>query len=127
MARMARVVVAGAPHHVTQRGNRRQTTFFAPQDYLTYLRIAAEEFRAAEVEIWAYCLMPNHVHATRNYGDSLIINSSPIHGSSRVAVTVYQISRASYPTGMARLVLRRSDYDSLTGCVWRGGSSHLRG
>ena len=62
MARMARVVVAGAPHHVTQRGNRRQTTFFAPQDYLTYLRIAAEEFRAAEVEIWAYCLMPNHVH-----------------------------------------------------------------
>jgi len=28
MARMARVVVAGVPHHVTQRGNRRQTTFF---------------------------------------------------------------------------------------------------
>jgi len=62
MARMARVVVAGAPHHVTQRGNRRQTTFFAAEDYLAYLQIAADEFRAAEVEIWAYCLMPNHVH-----------------------------------------------------------------
>jgi len=76
---MGRVVVAGAPHHVAQRGNRRQTTFFAPEDYLTYLRIAAEEFRAAEVEVWAYCLMPNHVHLiatpTRaeglDYGDTV--------------------------------------------------------
>ena len=27
MARIARVVVPGYPHHVTQRGNRRQITF----------------------------------------------------------------------------------------------------
>jgi len=62
MARMARVVVPGAPHHVTQRGNRRQPTFFRDADYLAYLHLAAEAFADAEVEVWAYCLMPNHVH-----------------------------------------------------------------
>ena len=62
MARTARVVIPGAPHHVTQRGNRRQRTFFHEHDYLTYLHLAAEAFHAAGVEVWAYCLMPNHVH-----------------------------------------------------------------
>lgn len=62
MARQARVVIPGTPHHVTQRGNRRQPTFFDEGDYLTYLQLAAEEFRAAEVQVWAWCLMPNHVH-----------------------------------------------------------------
>lgn len=62
MPRMARVVVPGAPHHVTQRGNRRQPTFFRDEDYALYLHLAQEAFRAARVEVWAYCLMPNHVH-----------------------------------------------------------------
>uniref|UniRef100_B0T185 Transposase IS200-like domain-containing protein n=1 Tax=Caulobacter sp. (strain K31) TaxID=366602 RepID=B0T185_CAUSK len=62
MVRMARLVVPGTPHHVTQRGNRRQATFFGDADYIAYLTLAAEAFRAAQVEIWAYCLMPNHVH-----------------------------------------------------------------
>lgn len=62
MARQARVVIPGIPHHVTQRGNRRQRTFFCEADYLAYLHLAAEAFREAEVQVWAYCLMPNHVH-----------------------------------------------------------------
>ena len=62
MARLARVVVPGYPHHVTQRGNRRQTVFFGDSDYDLYLRLLSEGCRAAEVAIWAHCLMPNHVH-----------------------------------------------------------------
>jgi putative transposase len=62
MARMARIVAPGAPHHVTQRGNRRQQTFFSDADYLRYLQLAAEWCAKAEVECWGYCLMPNHVH-----------------------------------------------------------------
>jgi putative transposase len=62
MPRTARVVIAGTPHHLVQRGNRRQRTFFGDGDYRLYLAIAAEEFAAAEVEVWSYCLMPNHVH-----------------------------------------------------------------
>ncbi|MDB5455271.1 MAG: hypothetical protein JWP92_856 [Caulobacter sp.] len=62
MPRTARVMIPGVPHHVTQRGNRRQATFFRAADYRRYLQIAAEAFSAAKVEIRAYCLMPNHVH-----------------------------------------------------------------
>jgi len=62
MVRLARVVVPGLPHHVTQRGNRRQQTFFSDDDYQAYLALVAEWCGKAGVDIWAYCLMPNHVH-----------------------------------------------------------------
>jgi len=59
---MARVVAAGVPHHVTQRGNRRQKVFFSDSDYQTYRELLAEGCRKAGVDVSAYCLMPNHVH-----------------------------------------------------------------
>jgi putative transposase len=62
MARLARVVVPGLPHHVTQRGNRRQQVFFRDEDYAAYRALLAEGCRAAGVAVWAYCLMPSHVH-----------------------------------------------------------------
>ena len=62
MPRMARLVVPGHPHHVTQRGNRRQQTFFEESDYYEYVKSLCELKIKAHVEIWAYCLMPNHVH-----------------------------------------------------------------
>ena len=62
MPRMARLVVPGHPHHVTQRGNRRQQTFFEEADYLAYIDILSALKDRAKVDIWAYCLMPNHVH-----------------------------------------------------------------
>src|ERR1700688_2153488 len=61
MARLGRIVAAGFPHHVTQRGNRRQTIFFEPADYALYRDLLAERWRKASVEVWAYCLMPYHV------------------------------------------------------------------
>ena len=42
MARLARIVVPGVAHHVTQRGNRRQQTFFQDEDYLAYLALLAQ-------------------------------------------------------------------------------------
>ena len=62
MARLARLVAAGLPHHVTQRGNRRQHVFFSEQDYRTYLELLREWSALEGLDIWAYCLMPNHVH-----------------------------------------------------------------
>lgn len=62
MARLARAVAPGIPHHITQRGNRRQRVFFNTQDYAAYLAGLAERCRAEDVEVLAYCLMPNHVH-----------------------------------------------------------------
>ncbi|MGF1611791.1 MAG: transposase [Kiloniellales bacterium] len=73
MARLARIVVPGLPHHVTQRGNRRQQTFFEEADYRAYLALMAEWCGHHEVAVWAYCLMPNHVHliAVPGQADSL--------------------------------------------------------
>jgi putative transposase len=62
MARIARGVVPGVPHHLTQRGNRRPQTFFSDGDYRAYLNLMAEWCARGKVEVWAYCLMPNHVH-----------------------------------------------------------------
>jgi putative transposase len=62
MARLARVVVPDHPHHVTQRGNGRARTFFGDDDYALYRDLLAEHCRAAGVAVWAWCLMPNHVH-----------------------------------------------------------------
>ena len=62
MARMPRLVVPGYPHHVTQRGARRMQTFFRESDFRFYLDLIAEKKDDAGVEVWAYCLMPNHVH-----------------------------------------------------------------
>ena len=62
MARIARVVVPSLPHHVTQRGNRREPVFFRAGDYQLYRHLMAAAARSAGAEIWAYCLMPNHVH-----------------------------------------------------------------
>ena len=62
MARLARLVVPGLPHHVTQRGNRRERVFFEDDDYRAYLALIAGAARKAGTEVWAYCLMPNHVH-----------------------------------------------------------------
>lgn len=62
MARIARVVLPGIPHHVTQRGNRRQTVFFGDADYAHYHNLITAGCRNAKTHCLAYCLMPNHVH-----------------------------------------------------------------
>ncbi len=62
MARMARVVVPGFPHHVTQRGNYGQTVFSSAIERRFYLRLLRERCAEYRLGVLAYCLMTNHVH-----------------------------------------------------------------
>jgi putative transposase len=62
MARLSRIVIPGVPHHVTQRGNRRQPVFFSDADRLLYLDLLRQGCAAARVECLAWCLMDNHIH-----------------------------------------------------------------
>jgi len=62
MARIARVVLPGIPHHVVQRGVRSQRLFFGDPDRGEYLRLLAERGRRHGLLYVAWCLMPNHVH-----------------------------------------------------------------
>src|SRR5271157_3463226 len=73
MARLARVIVPDMPYHVTQRGNGRERTFFSDDDFALYRDLLGEACRDAKVGVWAWCLMPNHVHLilTPSDGDGL--------------------------------------------------------
>jgi len=62
MPRIARVIIPECPHHVIQRGNRRQKTFFCDSDKTLYLRLLKRHGEKAGISILAYCLMDNHVH-----------------------------------------------------------------
>jgi putative transposase len=62
MARKARVVAAGVPHHVTQRGNNRQDVFLTDDDRRYYLSLLSDRSQQAGLRLLGYCLMTNHVH-----------------------------------------------------------------
>jgi putative transposase len=62
MPRMARVVIPGEPHHVTQRGNRREKVFRRRADYVRYLALLSQYACKHGLAVKAYCLMSNHVH-----------------------------------------------------------------
>jgi putative transposase len=62
MARLARIIIPNAPHHVTQRGNRRQPIFFSDADRILYLDLLRKGCAAAGVTCLAWCLMDTHIH-----------------------------------------------------------------
>ena len=62
MARLARVVVAGFPHHVTQRGNARRFILDCDTDRKVYLDLLAVDIQQSEVTLLGFCLLSNHVH-----------------------------------------------------------------
>ena len=95
------MVAPGCPHHVTQRGNRRQQTFFRDADYHAYLDLMAEWCGRCGVEIWAYCLMPNHVH--------LIATPETAEGLRRAVGEAHR--------RYTRYVNRREDW---RGYLWQG-------
>jgi len=101
MLRMARVVIPSVPHHVTQRGNRREDVFFADADYLRYLELLGQYAGKHDLDIVAYCLMRNHVHlvAVPRRADSLGAAMKPLHHR------------------YAREINRRN---GLTGHLWQG-------
>ena len=101
MARLARLVLPGLPYHVTQRGNRRGTTFFVEEDFVAYRTLLAAAARRAGTAVWAYCLMPNHVH--------LIVVPSDPDGL-----------RATFANAHRRYAARINARNRWTGHLWQG-------
>ncbi|MBS3819951.1 transposase [bacterium] len=81
MPRVARVVIPGFPHHIIQRGNRRQKVFFQDEDKAFYLKLLKFHSRKEGIAIWVYCLMDNHVHfiAVPEREDSLARGIGELH------------------------------------------------
>ncbi len=81
MPRQARVVFPNIPHHIIQRGNRREDVFFSDNDRKQYLEWLKEYCKEYKVEILAYCLMTNHIHllAVPSTEDGLQRVLKPLH------------------------------------------------
>jgi len=62
MPRIARVVVPGLPHHITQRGVRSIDIFDDDADRERYVSLMRQHAEEAGLEFLAWCLMTNHVH-----------------------------------------------------------------
>ena len=62
MARLARAVVPGYPHHVTQRGVRSLDVFRDDDDRRAYLELLGEQSARFGLKFLAWCLMSNHLH-----------------------------------------------------------------
>ncbi len=101
MARLARNVAAGQPHHVIQRGNNRQAIFVDDADHRRYLDWLAEIAREHELSVHAYVLMPNHVH---------LLVTPPTNES---------LSRAMQALGR-RFVRWFNDRHQRSGSLWEG-------
>ncbi|MGA9583600.1 MAG: transposase [Allosphingosinicella sp.] len=81
MPRPARLVLPGIPHHVTSRGARKEPTFFSDADYARYVALLRHGCAKAGTAIWAWCLMPNHVHLllVPSRADGLAAALGPAH------------------------------------------------
>jgi REP-associated tyrosine transposase len=62
MPRRSRLNLQDVPQHIIQRGNNRQATFFADEDYRFYLDCLSDAACKYGCRIHAYVLMTNHVH-----------------------------------------------------------------
>jgi putative transposase len=83
MPRKPRIVAVGLPHHVTQRGNNQKVIFHDDIDRQRYLQLLGETCIRYNLRIWAYCLMPNHVHLVVVPGqdDSMSLVFRAAHGA----------------------------------------------
>ena len=84
MARLARVVAEGVPHHVTQRGNARQFLLSTDADRMVYLDLLRQTVKLFPISIIGYCLMSNHVHlvVVPHKAEALAAAMKQTHGRS---------------------------------------------
>lgn len=62
MAREARIFIENACYHIITRGNQRQVVFKNKLDFQAYLSMMHRAKKKYGIRLYAYCLMPNHVH-----------------------------------------------------------------
>lgn len=101
MPRTARLVIPGFAHHVVHRGHNRRPVFATEDDFLFYLHKLARLNREHSVQLFAYCLMTNHVH--------LLLMPTTSDGLARVLKPL----AAAHTRHINRTQVR-------TGTVWEG-------
>ena len=62
MGRAKRADEGGAIYHMLNRANRRAMIFHKDSDYEAFEQIIAEALDRVQLELFSFCLMPNHWH-----------------------------------------------------------------
>lgn len=62
MPRQPRVEYEGAIYHIISRGNNRDQIFYSKTDIDLFYRVLEEAVTRFNLDLFAYCLMPNHYH-----------------------------------------------------------------
>ena len=62
MARQARQKSESGIYHVMMRGINKQAIFHDEEDYVRFIKVIKKAKQASQFELYAYCLMPNHIH-----------------------------------------------------------------
>lgn len=101
MPRPHRICVPGFPHHVVQRGNDRQDTFYEANDYVAYLAFLEDAAEKHGMAVHAYVLMTNHVH--------MLVTPTE---SNSLSLAVQSLSR--------RFVTHINKTHCRTGTLWEG-------
>lgn len=62
MPRGARILLEKACYHIINRGTQKQNIFLEKLDFERYLVILRHYKKKYNFRLYAYCLMPNHIH-----------------------------------------------------------------
>jgi putative transposase len=62
MPRKPRIEMPGGLYHVISRGNNRRKVFRTSADYGRFTEIVQAQKSKMPFYLYAYCLMPNHIH-----------------------------------------------------------------
>ncbi len=123
MPRQGRVVLPNWPHHVIQRGHNKQVVFRSDEDYAYYLQTLGEWKATLGCQVYAYCLMTNHVHLLINPGPkaaNLALLMKRVAGRGRRATAMPGMGEAARcgKGGISRVRSRRRRICWPVGGTW---------
>lgn len=72
MPRKPRIEIGGGLYHVITRGNNRRKIFRSDDDYLKFTGLLHQQKSKLPFYLYAYCLMPNHIHLLIEMQDDLV-------------------------------------------------------
>ena len=138
MPRVARIVIPGVPHHITQRGNppsAEQDVFFVDDDRRVYLELLAAQAERFGLKLLGYCLMDNHVHLVATPAAGGMAAQSRGHATGRepwadafsVPAIGQPASRSQWPPLAEPLLLLRPGRRASVECAGLRGAQSRAG
>ena len=96
MPRTARIKSSTGIYHIITRGINQQNIFSSDDDYERFLNTLTRYFRKSNCEIYAYCLMDNHIHLLLKEGLETLATSMKRIGTSYAYYYNWQYNRKGH-------------------------------